>query len=98
MPATNTVATLAPLNLTRTAAALIALDAADLALDSLTEGNACDATLVESLLRACDDGRDALGEAFALDTADRNRHEDAASWARRCPEDMRRMVAAFPPA
>ncbi len=39
----------------------------------------------------------ALGEAFALDTADRNRAEDAAAWARHRPEDMRRLVLAFPP-
>jgi hypothetical protein len=92
---TNRNAPLGPLNLTRTAAALVDLDRADHAIDSLDV--ATDATLV-GLLEACDLARDALGEAFALDTADRNRPEDAAAWARHRPEDMRRLVAAFPPA
>ena len=93
MPHT-TATTLGPLNLTRTAAALAALDQADAAVDAPDIRS--DEVLALALKR-CDDARVDLGEAFALDTADRNRAEDAVAWARHRPEDMRRLILAFPP-
>ena len=92
---TNRNAPLGPLNLTRTAAALAALDLTSAAMDALS----ADAPASEFgvLFAAEENARVALGEAFAIDTADRNRAEDAAAWARHRPEDMRRLVAAFPP-
>ncbi len=83
------------LDLTRTAAALATLDIAGVAMDALS----ADAPASEfgALFAAEEAARVALGEAFALDTADRNRAEDAAAWARHRPEDMRRLVLAFPP-
>ena len=90
---TNRNAPLGPLNLTRTATALAALDRASAVIDA----GISDVTALAAALDAEVAAAFALGEAFALDTADRNRPEDAAAWARHRPEDMRRLVAAFPP-
>ncbi len=82
-----------PLNLSRTAAALAALDRVSAFIDTGID----DLGTLADALDSEESARKALGEAFALDTADRNRPEDAAAWARHRPEDMRRLVAAFPP-
>lgn len=87
----NTV--IGPLDLTRTAAALAALDR----ISAFIETGIDDIDTLADALDSEDAARVALGVAFALDTADRNRSDDAAAWARHRPEDMRRLVAAFPP-
>lgn len=69
-----TIAT--PPDLTRTRAALAAYDVIDAEItDTMTQDEADD------LFKRSDAAKLAIGEAFALDTADRNEFEVARSWA-----------------
>lgn len=63
-------------DLTRTRAALAAYNAIDAEVtDAMTQGEADD------FFKRSDAAKLAIGEAFALDTADRNEPEVARSWA-----------------
>lgn len=73
---------------TRTRAALAAYDVIDAEItDTMTQDEADD------FFKRSDDARLAIGEAFALDTADRNEFEVARSWAAFSVERTRGLVA-----
>ena len=73
---------------TRTIAALAAYDAIDAEItDDLTNAE------IDSLFARCDAAQQGIGDAFALDTADRNDPAVARSWAAFNVERTRALVA-----
>lgn len=76
-------------DMTRTREALAAFDALDAKVDA--EGNY---EALAELFGQIDDAKLAIGEAFALDTADRNPdHKQTAQWAAFSPAKVREVVA-----